>query len=138
MRRIFIAGGETQARSFQGKAIWICFALQLCFLILIASPQKAWAVSPPTFTPSTGLYFPGPTVTMSATSGATIYFTTDGTLPNLNSQVYSTGITKLTPTVLIRTKIPGLMLREMIFMQFERTRLVVGAMFPTLCLSREK
>ncbi len=90
----FIAESKNQqALSFGSKAIWICFALQLCLLALLASPQMAWAVSPPTISPGTGLYFPGPTVTISATGGATIFFTLDNSIPTVSSQVYSTCFT---------------------------------------------
>jgi Chitobiase/beta-hexosaminidase C-terminal domain len=73
-----------------------CNGLVVLFLLvlsLMTAQQKAWAVSPPAISPGTGLYFPGPTVTITATSGATIYYTTDGTIPTLSSQVYSTSWT---------------------------------------------
>jgi chitinase len=67
-------------------------AFQLCLITFLVYPERALAVSPPTFSPVGGVYFPGPSVTLSAGSGATIFLTTDGTLPSTNSQVYSSAI----------------------------------------------
>jgi sugar lactone lactonase YvrE len=51
-------------------------------------------VATPTFSPAAGSYGPAQTVTISdATSGATIYFTTNGTTPTTSSTVYSSPIT---------------------------------------------
>lgn len=51
-------------------------------------------VEAPTFSPEAGTYAEAKTVTMSCTTdGATIHYTTDGTEPDGNSNVYSTGIT---------------------------------------------
>lgn len=48
----------------------------------------------PTFTPKPGIAAEGTTVTIScATEGAIIHYTTDGTIPTLDSPVYSTPIT---------------------------------------------
>jgi hypothetical protein len=48
----------------------------------------------PTFSPAAGTYGSAQTVTISdATSGATIYYTTNGTTPTTSSPVYSTPIT---------------------------------------------
>ena len=51
------------------------------------------AVATPTFSPEAGTYTEAQNVTIScATSGATIYYTTDGTTPDTLSSVYSTPI----------------------------------------------
>src|SRR5208337_1338820 len=47
----------------------------------------------PTFSPAAGAYGPAQSVTISdATSGATIYYTTNGTTPSTSSSVYSSAI----------------------------------------------
>lgn len=51
-------------------------------------------VEAPTFAPAAGTYAEAQTVTMSCTTeGAAIHYTTDGTEPDGNSDVYTTGIT---------------------------------------------
>ena len=46
----------------------------------------------PTFTPAAGSYEGTQNVTITSTTGATIYYTTDGSTPNTGSSVYSTPI----------------------------------------------
>jgi hypothetical protein len=54
---------------------------------------QAPAAAAPTFSPAPGGYSTGQTVTLSdTTSGATIYYTIDGTIPTTSSSVYSTPI----------------------------------------------
>ena len=51
-------------------------------------------VATPTFSPAAGTYTSAPTVTISdATLGASIFYTTDGSTPTINSTMYSTPIT---------------------------------------------
>lgn len=48
---------------------------------------------PPTFSPTAGTYEGTQNVTITSTEGATIYYTTDGSTPTINSNVYSSAIT---------------------------------------------
>jgi hypothetical protein len=62
--------------------------------------QAATAASP-TFSPAAGTYSSAQTVTISSTtSGATIYYTTDGSTPTTSSNKYSAPITISTTTTL--------------------------------------
>jgi len=68
--------GATQALSFTGTGL------------------GGSAVDTPTFSPGAGSYGPAQTVTISSgTSGATIYYTTNGTTPTTGSTLYSSPIT---------------------------------------------
>jgi hypothetical protein len=58
-------------------------------------------VAPPTFSPPGGTYTTPQSVTLTATSGATIYYTTDGSTPTTASTQYSTPIS-VTQTTTIR------------------------------------
>ena len=52
------------------------------------------AAATPTFSPAAGAYGPAQSVTISdSTSGAAIYFTTNGTTPTISSSVYNSAIT---------------------------------------------
>ena len=56
------------------------------------------AAATPTFSPASGTYTTLQTVTISDTTpGATIYYTTNGTAPTINSSVYSGAITVTSP-----------------------------------------
>lgn len=54
----------------------------------------------PTFTPEGGTFTSAQSVTISATDGATIYYTTDGNDPTTNSNVYSEAISVTATTTL--------------------------------------
>jgi hypothetical protein len=71
----------------------LCAALAFCLTIIVYGAQSALALAAPTFSPGPGLFFPGPSVTLSASSGASIYYTLDGSQPTTSSQLYSTPIT---------------------------------------------
>jgi N-acetylneuraminic acid mutarotase len=61
---------------------------------LVAKATYDFNVATPTFSVPGGTYTSAQTVTISdATSGSSIYYTTDGTTPTLSSSVYSTPIT---------------------------------------------
>lgn len=60
----------------------------------ILTPSSGSQAATPTFNPGTGTYTSAQTVTISdSTTGATIYYTTDGTTPTTESPVYSGPIT---------------------------------------------
>ena len=68
----------------------------IIFLALIASGTQASAakVATPTFSPAAGTYTSTQMVSISdSTSGATIYYTTNGSTPTTASAVYSSAIT---------------------------------------------
>jgi hypothetical protein len=62
-----------------------------------APATAAFAINPvlpaPTFSPAPGTYTTSQSVTISATSGTTIYYTTNGTTPTTSSYVYGGAIT---------------------------------------------
>ncbi len=60
----------------------------------VASAAYTILASTPTFSPVAGSYINAQTVTISeATSGTTVYYTTNGTAPTTSSPVYSSAIT---------------------------------------------
>ncbi len=65
--------------------------------ILASNPTRLAA---PTFSPTPRAYSTPQTVTLTAASGATIYYTLDGSLPTLSSNVYSGPITVNTTTTI--------------------------------------
>ena len=69
--------------------------LVLCVAIFLAlSPHAIAATATPSFSTGTGTYHAPPTVTIGdVTSGAIIYYTTDGTTPTTASNVYTGPVT---------------------------------------------
>jgi hypothetical protein len=61
--------------------------------VATAAYTIAPALSAPTFTPVAGTYTTAQSVTINAPTGATIYYTTNGTTPSKSSSVYSGPIT---------------------------------------------
>ncbi len=63
-------------------------------IVTLESSGGLPTVATPTFSPAAGSYGPAQTVTISdATSGATIYYTTNGSTPTTASSIYSSPIT---------------------------------------------
>jgi len=72
---------------------------RLKILSVTYSNSGAPTVATPTFSPAAGTYSEAQNVTISCTTtGATIYYTTDGTTPTTSSSVYSTPIAISTTT----------------------------------------
>jgi hypothetical protein len=75
----------------------------LALLFICTMWQPCLATTPPTISPGTGVYpnasNPGGRVTMSAGTGATIYYTTNGTTPTTSSTVYTAAFTISSSTV---------------------------------------
>ena len=57
-----------------------------------ASSQEPTVCATPTFSPAAGSYEGTQSVTITSTTGATIYYTTDGSTPTVSSSVYSSAI----------------------------------------------
>ena len=77
-----------------------------CSVVSLTHPTVT--VEAPTFSPEVGTYAEAQTVTMSCTTdGAAIHYTTDGTEPDGNSNVYSTGIPISTTTTFKAKAIKG-------------------------------
>ena len=76
----------------------------------VASAAYTIAAAIPVFTPADGTYASAQSVTIpDATSGATIYYTTDGTAPTTSSNLYSGAITvSATQTIKAIAVAPGL------------------------------
>ncbi len=64
-------------------------------------------VAAPTFSVATGYYATSQNVTLTAAAGASIYYTTDGTLPTVASTAYSTAIPVATTTTLYAIAVVG-------------------------------
>jgi hypothetical protein len=90
--------------------VTVCPSLKYYVLLLfvlfwsLTHPQRAWAQSAPQIIPSTGIYFPGPSVILFSPTGGTIYYTLDNTLPTINSQIYSTPL-KIKSSTTINTMV---------------------------------
>jgi hypothetical protein len=75
-------------------------SVNICNLSLGGTPPPQ--VATPTFSPSSGTYTSAQSVTISdSTSGATIYYTTNGSTPTTSSTVYSSPISVSSGTVTI-------------------------------------
>ena len=79
----FTVGGSSGNRRFAGLSVTYG-----------SGDTPVETVATPTFSPAAGTYTSAQTVSIScATSGATIYYTTDGSTPTTGSNVYSTALT---------------------------------------------
>ncbi len=77
-----------------------------CELVSLTHP--AVAVEAPTFSPAAGTYTEAQSVTLSSeTSGATIYYTTDGTEPTTESTQYTAAIAVSTTTTIKAIAVKG-------------------------------
>ena len=77
-----------------------------CELVSLTHPIVA--VEAPTFNPAAGTYAEAQSVTIgTTTAGATIYYTTDGTEPTTNSDVYSSAISVSTTTTIKAIAVKG-------------------------------
>ncbi len=73
--------------------------------LLAGAPQR---LAPPAFTPAPGSYLGAQTVTLTAASGAQIYYTLDGSAPTLASTLYSGPLTvNATTTISAMAVQPG-------------------------------
>lgn len=78
----------------------------LAFWLFSGTPALAVA-NPPTITPGYGVFGSTRTATMSAQSGAIIYYTTNGSTPTTSSSIYTSGISVSTTTTLKAIAVVG-------------------------------
>ena len=64
--------------------------------------SKSTILTAPSITPSGGTYFYGQTVTMTASSGSTIHYTLDGTVPTVSSPTYSSAVMLPVGTITVK------------------------------------
>jgi hypothetical protein len=88
---------ELSMKLVKGK--WVLVALATIVLTALAGcggpggPTSVQQVSTPTFTPGEGSYSTSQSVTLSSTTGATIYYTLDNSVPDTTSTRYTGPIT---------------------------------------------
>lgn len=82
-------------KSFLARFLQIAVSCVFIQFLVLALP--ALAVSPPSITPGTGSYLLQQSVSMSAAAGS-IYYTLDGSTPDVNSTQYSAPIAVTQPT----------------------------------------
>lgn len=83
-----VVSATTTIKAFAAKADWISSAVASA-VYTITEPGLTGTVTTPTFSVAEGTYSSTQTVTItSTTSGAIIYYTTDGTTPTSASSIY--------------------------------------------------
>jgi len=86
-------GSNTAYVGFTGSTGALTASQKILTWSFVSSAPGTTAASTPTFSPAAGTYTAGQTVTISdTTSGAKIYYTTNGTTPTTSSTLYSAPI----------------------------------------------
>jgi hypothetical protein len=89
-----VVGGSTAYVGFTGGTGGLTATQNILSWNYVSQAGSTSTVATPTFTPAGGTYTTSQSVTISdSTSGATIYYTTNGTMPTTSSAVYSSPIT---------------------------------------------
>jgi hypothetical protein len=90
---ISLLGGQAFGVAATASDVYIAGGRSNSILFGMPNPPLGNQVAAPTFSPDAGTYASAQSVTLScATSGATIYYTTDGSVPTASSAVYGAPI----------------------------------------------
>ena len=95
--RVLRRNGTSGYRYYEGTT----GTADICFYKLDTGGSQTETCATPTFSPAAGTYTEAQSVSIStATDGATIYYTTDGTAPTTSSTVFSSAINVATTTTI--------------------------------------